>query len=135
MKDIRKLCFLLPFFYALVFGCKNSENGNGKSAYSLSADSLYFSTINQSDTFKKTIFFINHTDTSIRLLRIQSSCGCTQTSFKDSLVSGNDSVPLTIQYIPSVTMDTGKIEKYITIRTNSSPNFASVKIYGHIQKK
>ena len=67
-------------------------------------------------------------------MHIENGCGCTSGVIRDSLVPANDSSKIHLYYIPSLTKDSGKIIKYITVRTNSYPPFKNVLIKGEVIK-
>lgn len=139
LKSFVKIFFLIMkrvILYSLcifIYSCNISKN-KVEQEYQLSTDTVYFKSINLKDTLNKTIFFKNNSDKIIKLLSLKSSCGCTSLKLSDSLAKPNDSIAIQIRYIPLSSADSGKILKYITIRSNAKIPFKTFILKGEVIK-
>lgn len=123
---------IVLFFLLLTTGCGKRSNRN--TWYGFKSDTLNFGQINQRDTFKERVFCYNNSDQPIKVINIESSCGCTKSSITDSIIDSNDSIPILVQYIPLHSNDSGKVLRFITLRTNSNPAFVNLKVKGEVIK-
>lgn len=132
-----KSIFLINFGFVILFlflliSCE-SRFKNEK-LYGFKVDTLLFGKINQLDTFNKKIYCYNYSDLPINIIKIEASCGCTKPRIIDSTINPMDSVPIIMEYIPKLSNDSGKINKYLTLRTNSSPAFVNLILKGEVIK-
>ncbi|MBX9733809.1 MAG: DUF1573 domain-containing protein [Chitinophagaceae bacterium] len=121
-----KLSLCLPFFIFFI-GCKSNKNLR---TYAITPSVTNFSI--SRDTTLETVFHIkNYGSQNLIISEISTSCGCVVGALRDSVVPTNDSVELKIKYTPKTT-DSGKIVRYISIRTNGYPPIKSAEIVGFV---
>lgn len=125
--------FALAIILSLSFNnCR--EKTDKKNLYGFKVDTLYINKVNQLDTFRTEVYCYNYSDLPIKVVNVASSCGCTKSKILDSVIKPMDSIPLFIEYIPLQSNDTGKIIRYVTLRTNSNPAFANLILTGEVTK-
>jgi Protein of unknown function (DUF1573) len=121
------------FLVVILIGCQSTDNKNND--YKLSIDTTVFVDLNFNDTLKQIVFIKNMSLSNLKVLKIESGCGCTSTVINDSTIKSKDSLPVQISYIPSKSNDSGGVIKYITIRTNSKTMpFKNIILKGNVIK-
>lgn len=127
MKSIFTVTLLMQLFFV---SCLD-HNRIGVNSTILT-DSINFGNITSKDTFSTEVVIRNNSARILRILHVENGCGCTTGFIKDSTVASNDSTSIRISYIPSLTKDSGKVIKYITVRTNADPPFKNIVIKGEV---
>jgi hypothetical protein len=95
-------------------------------------DSISFNSLKKSDTFTHKFFLVNTGSSSLKIINIQSSCGCANASIRDSIIFPGDSLPLVVNYIPSKNNDEGFVKKIFVVRTNCKPALKPLIVAGKV---
>lgn len=127
-----KYIYFLTIAISLTLGCKTVNKT--PESFKLSKDTINFGVMNYNDTLNTVVKLYNETESSLKILNIESSCGCTTLQIKDSTVGMFDSTQFQIRYIPSDSFDSGKILKRLTVRTDAKVPFKNILIVGQIKK-
>lgn len=127
------LIFIAFFvFIASLLGCQTSTKN--PETFKTSRDTINFGILNYNDTFKTKEKIYNQSNSSLKIINIESSCGCTSFLIKDSTIQKFDSTEFFIEYIPKNSFDSGKVLKRLTIRSNAKSAFKNLIIIGEIKK-
>lgn len=125
----KKICFAIVL---LIVGC--SSNKSIPTNYVLNEDTIDFGKMRSIDTLTKVIYLKNLSSKQVKITNIEVACGCTSALLKDSIINVNESMPITIKYIPAFAKDSGAVVKFLTFRTNSTPAFTNLIIKGKVIK-
>lgn len=127
------MCGFLLFF---VISCQSSSDTNKLHLkISLSNDTIYFNSLKFNDTLKSFVYCYNKSQQNIKILRLENACGCTSGILNDSIIKSNDSVLVNIKYVPKFSNDSGKVLKFLSIRTNSNTvPFLNIILKGDVIK-
>lgn len=117
----------------LLFSC-NLKSKKQKNAITLTSDTIFFSKINYNDTLSAIMHCRNNSTNDIKILGIENACGCTSGDLNDSIIKPNDSILVKITYIPKISEDSGKVLKFLSLRTNSDIPFINIILKGEIFK-
>lgn len=129
--------FLVRIFIIFLFiSCTeiNTKVNRNTIGYGLSSDTLDFGYLKYNDTFKTIVFVKNYSSDTVKIMDIESACGCMTTMLADSVIKPYDSLSFNIEYMPLLSNDSGKIIKYITVRTNAEVPFKNLVIKGNVKK-
>lgn len=127
-----KLYFIYISLITLSLGCHSSTKN--PEIFKTSIDTIYFGIINYNDTFLAKEKIYNESEFPLKILNIESSCGCTTLLIKDSTVQKLDSTEFVVSYIPSNSFDSGTVFKRLTIRTNAKSAFKNIVLTGEVKK-
>lgn len=117
-----------------IISCQESVKSKTPDYYKLSKDTINFGVINYNDTFYTKEKIINQSEGPLKVVNIESSCGCTTLLIKDSVIKGFDYSEFAISYIPSHSFDSGKVLKRLTIRTDAKQAFKNLIVIGEVKK-
>lgn len=109
------------------FHCKTTD----ENMYTVTPSVVGFS-ITRDTSFETNVYIKNLSSEKLLISEIASACGCTVGTLKDSTVQPNDSVPLKIIFTPNPLSDTGKLVRFISIRTNGTPPIKSIELRGTV---
>jgi Protein of unknown function (DUF1573) len=126
--------FFIVFCSISILGCLENKKNEENKLLLVSKDTITFTNLAYSDTFKTLVFCINKSKEDIRILKIENACGCTSGVLKDSIVKIDDSIKLFISYIPRLVSDSGSVTKYLTLRTNAIKPFTNIVLKGNVKK-
>ncbi|WP_371269287.1 DUF1573 domain-containing protein [Flavobacterium sp.] len=84
------------------------------------------------DTLIKKIPFKNISSNTLKIINIESSCGCTFVKLKDSIIESNCSSELTVILSPK-TENKKIISESIVIEANTDPIFNVIYLNGKIE--
>jgi hypothetical protein len=116
----------------LVASCSSKKNITNN--YVLNKDTIDFGKMKFTDTLTEIIYLKNLSIKDVKITNVEVACGCTSALLKDSIINVDDSVPITIRYMPSFAKDSGAVVKFLTFRTNSTPIFTNLVIKGKVIK-
>lgn len=91
---------------------------------------INFGSIETNETINKEIKISNTSPNELVIKRIKSSCGCTITEIKDSIIQSNENTTLKIQF--KADSHPGKVKKSIVIEANTKPNFTVLYLIGNV---
>lgn len=98
-----------------------------------STDTIKFNNLGFNDTLNTFVFLKNATDKNVKILRFENACGCTSGFLNDSIVRPNDSLKISIRYIPKYSNDKGKVLKFLSIRLdNDEIPFRNIILKGEV---
>jgi len=118
-----KLAIMLVF----VVSCSD------KSKYSMisATKEINFGTIHSNEKISK-IFKIKNTSANDLVIKnVKTSCGCTAAKLKDSVVKGNETLNLEVNFAASKEK-IGKVKNSIVIEANTSPIFTVLYLKGNV---
>jgi archaellum component FlaG (FlaF/FlaG flagellin family) len=133
MRLMKFISILLSFITFVLVACKSpgrKENSSDVKSFIVSPSVARFS-ISNGETFDTTFFIKNIGKEKLMITEIATACGCVAGRVRDSTVMPNDSIPLSVTFKPNPG-DSGKLARFITIRTNGTPPIQSVELQGDV---
>ncbi len=124
MKDIIKICFY--FLILLLLSCNTSHY----TKIEISKRKINLDTIKVNDTIYKSIIIRNVGDYNLLIKKMESSCGCTISKIKDSIVEPGKYTLARIRII--VPNEEGEFERSIVLRSNAKEIFSIIDINGFV---
>jgi len=117
--------------FIICIGTTSCYNGQSKIAeLYIKNDSINIGTVAIKDTITKTIYLKNNSSNQLKIDSVGVSCGCTIISFDKHPISKNDSLALTINFIPD---ELGSFKKSIMIDANTNPPFTELHLIGEVK--
>ncbi|WP_169472367.1 DUF1573 domain-containing protein [Pedobacter hiemivivus] len=96
-------------------------------------NSVYdFAKIDKADSVKGEFILENIGSGDLVIKNIAPSCNCTITSYEKKSILPGEKKAIGFVYKPSITYDTGKVEKEIVIQTNTEMQLHTLKIKGFV---
>lgn len=105
-------------------------NTPNKETYFVTPSVVYFA-ISKGTSFDTTVYVRNDDSKKLFVSEIATACGCMVGTIKDSTVLSNDSIPLKLTFTPNA-LDTGKVVRFISLRTNGKPPIRTIELRGTI---
>jgi hypothetical protein len=97
-------------------------------------DTVNIGVVNFKDTLVFNHSISNLTDEVIKIIGVSSQCGCVVPYLSDSLIKPKQVSLLKINYIPSVSNDSGTVTKIVSFRTNGNKPLKSFFIKAEVKK-
>lgn len=120
------------FFFAILLAFLSCKNEDSKIAKIDVEKTQSFNTIKVGDTISKTFTIKNVSDNQLNIKDIKSSCGCTITKIKDTVVQAGSSTEIVATYTAGKDI-TGDVKKSIVIDANTDPRFTVLYLKGTVK--
>lgn len=127
MDKICKITFSFIFIITLI-SCNNQTDRIAEIL--VNNNSIDIGQLSLKDTITKTIYIRNKSENQLKIDSVGVSCGCTVVSFDKQPISKNDSIGLTINFIPD---HLGVFDKSIIIDANTDPPFTVLHLVGEVK--
>lgn len=119
--------FILGIILFFVVSCSD------KSKYSIisATKEINFGTIHANEKISKVFKIKNISATDLVIKNVKTSCGCTAAKLKDSVVKGNETIDLEVNFVASKEK-IGNVKNSIVIEANTSPIFTVLYLKGNV---
>lgn len=118
---------LLITLIFILISCKNNNN----QPELIVKKEINFGKIHSNQTIIKKFNLTNNSSKDLIIKSIKSSCGCTVTKLKDSIISNNETIDLEVKFKASKEK-IGKIKNSIVIESNTEPIFTVLYLKGEV---
>lgn len=97
----------------------------------LSSSKIDLGTVALNDTIKKAVYIKNIGTDDLKILQLESSCGCTVATLQDSVISPKDSVFFELEIVPD---NKDFFERSVVIRSNDAKIFHVLDIEAYVEE-
>lgn len=126
----------LAFIAVITSFCKSNEDKTvigGKPILLFEKDTLNFGILHKDSIFRGEFKYKNVGTDSLKLIRVQGQCGCTEAYFSKKLLLPNHPGFVAVEYKPNP-QDSGLVIKKILIENNTDTIFRTFYLKGIVKR-
>lgn|SRR5690554_4626640 len=97
----------------------------------LSQNAIDLGIVGLNDTINRTVYIKNIGNEDLKILRLESSCGCTVAVLQDSIIVPKDSVSFELEIVPD---NKGAFERSVVVRSNDAKIFHVLDIGAYVEE-
>jgi hypothetical protein len=130
---MRFILFICTLCLITFYSCGNTKAQQNTSGLQFQ-DTIDIGLVNFRDTAQVNQPIFNPAHEEVKIVGISASCGCVDPYLSDSIIEPRQTSVMRINYIPTVSNDSGAFTKIISFRTNEERPFKTFIIKGEVKK-